>query len=127
MRKTAALCLLLMACGGAQARSYTVTTRPGTPVQVFHEASWDRSCLSTGGPSFSVAPEPEHGTITMRPVASIIRTCDAGGCECKGHPITAIGVYYTPEPAFRGTEHFGIASTFPNGVVLDHSVTVTVR
>ena len=38
-----------------------------------------------------------------------------------------MGVYYTPEPAFHGTDHFGIASTFPNGTVLNHTATVNVR
>ena len=127
MRSGAVLCLLLLACGGAQARSYNVTTRPGKPVQVLHEASWDRSCQPTGGPSFSFAPEPEHGTITTRPVSSVIQTCDAGGCECKGHRIAATAVYYTSEASFHGADHFGIASTFPNGTVLNHTATVNVR
>ena len=119
--------LLLAASTGVSARSFHVTTRAGAPVQVMHEASWDRSCQPTGGPDYQFSPPPQHGTLSEQPVSSVITTCGAGGCECKGRPITAKAVYYTPEPSFRGTDRFGIVSTFPNGVVLNHNASVMVR
>ena len=124
---TAALSLSPIPSTTAMAATFRVSTASGRPVVVSNEASWDRACSSTGDPVYSFTQPPAHGTISNQPKGKIIQTCDAGGCECKGHRITGLAVIYTPERGFHGVDQFSYSSTFPNGVVLSHQGIVNVR
>lgn len=127
MRSAAIACLLTLTAIAAEAREYNATARAGQPVQVLTQTSVDRMCQPTGGPSISVDPEPSHGSVTIRPASSVIETCGAGACQCRGHRVASVAVVYTSNPAFHGVDHFGVTSTFANGTVLNHSATVNVR
>ena len=122
-----AVLLPLSAALPCDAQTRQVSTRSGIPVQIMGEASWDRNCQSTGGPSYSFNPSPAHGSMSTRPKSKVITTCAAGGCECKGHVVSGPALYYTPERTFKGIDHFGVTSTFPNGVSIEHQAIVTVR
>ena len=115
------------AANPARATTFKVSTLPGRSVEVSNEAAWDERCNPLSGPFYTFATKPTHGVISTRPEGKVIKSCNAGHCECLGHHISGTAIYYTPEKNFHGTDEFSFSSRFPNGTVLSHQGIIDVR
>jgi len=111
----------------ARATTFHVQTSAGHSVRVSNEAAWDKRCNPLGGPDYTFTTKPAHGEISTRSEEKVIKTCQAGECECVGHHITGIAIYYTPEKNFHGTDQFSFSSRFPNGTILNHQGIIEVK
>ncbi|WP_417676959.1 hypothetical protein [Roseibium sp.] len=63
-------------------------------------------CSGQGAPHMYVGRKPKHGKLTFKPV----RTKFSQG-RCKGVPVRATAVYYTPDRGFKGEDSFSFYYT----------------
>lgn len=110
MRKTTAVLALITGLSSLPALSFaadSVTVPAGTTSAITEFSNVSEACQSIGKPKPSVMKEPKHGKVTFKWVSS---TMDEG--SCKGKPVKAMRVFYTPDSDFSGEDYFKFGMTY---------------
>lgn len=99
----AALTLLTTTAAAAE----HITIRANKTVGLGHYVSYNSDICSGGGaPHMYVGRKPKHGKLSFKPV----RTKFSQG-RCKGLPVRATAVFYTPNRGFKGEDSFSFYYT----------------
>jgi hypothetical protein len=126
----AALLLLATACTALAQDSRTIEvnkrTTQGREVRLSTEVSWDHQCQRQGTPQVEVVGPPSSGTIDLRPASKVVEGSLVGSTSCSGIRFEGIGIYYTPQPSFEGTDRVLYDVRFPNGSTLHFVANVKV-
>lgn len=110
--------LLHVGFAGAQAGSTVEVDRrttEGREVRLSTEVSWDHQCQRQGTPMVTVVAPPSSGEISTRPASKTVQGNLVGSTSCAGMRMEGVGVFYAPQPGFRGSDHVRYDVRFPNG------------
>jgi hypothetical protein len=117
-----AVVLALSACNTAVmelSASKTVSTSAGQEVKVGRYASWTVFC----GPipiTVITKNEPAHGKISIRAENWVMTGGQRlGTIDCTGKILQGVGVYYMPQPGFRGDDQVELTVPSGNGTMKD--------
>ena len=112
-------CVTLASSAHAQSSPGTRTIRrtgaSGQEIRVFTYTPHRSDCSATGDAQISVAVNPAHGTVTVRPGSVVAGPSQFGAVDCSGRTLAGTGVWYLPQPGFRGSDRFEYDVTTSNG------------
>lgn len=109
-----------------QERTWRRSTTAGQEVRIFTYVQHRSDCSQGPDPRITIRTPPAHGTATVRPGTITIGPSRFGATDCSGRSLSGLGVWFVPEPGFRGTEQFDYEVQFTNGVAHDTAM-VDVR
>lgn len=73
-------------------------------------------CTSAGLSTASLRVQPSQGTVEFTPVNEFPNFPSSNPrSKCNDQRIPGIGVFYTSNPAFRGTDQFTMVNVTPGG------------
>jgi hypothetical protein len=125
-----ALCAWLGFAGPVMAddfsRTFRVSTRAGKEVKINSHSRFNAQCVVIGTPSVTTTVKPAHGSVILRDVVHQVGTRTTAE-TCNKKWMRGIGIYYRPNPGFRGEDRFSYDVYFaPNWVFRDTAI-ITVR
>lgn len=91
------------------AATITAKTKSGRSVVVASYGNFNRgTCLSAALPRYKISRQPKHGRLKLE--ARTVKIRNKG--SCKGKPIKAYIVTYSPEKGFRGKDTGQVSFTY---------------
>lgn len=122
--------LLPVGIAGAEAASTVEVDRQtaeGREVRLSTEVSWDHQCQRQGTPLVTVVAPPSSGEISTRPASKTVQGNLVGSTSCTGMRMEGVGVFYAPQPGFRGSDHVRYDVRYPNGQTVHFAAHIQVK
>jgi hypothetical protein len=123
----AAICAVLACAQSASAdETYTMSYNvdAGSEVDVGDFALPGSPGCVDHGVKITIVKPPDHGKINIRTGDFVY--AKGSITPCVGKTITGSKVYYTPDPGYKGEDHFEFTIAYTS-LVLDKKVNVTVN
>lgn len=109
----AVLSSLPVGVGGAEAAHQLVrSVRAGKATIIAYNYYFFAGCVPAERPRVDVLVAPQNGTVRVLPGKGKVSETNH---SCFGRPSNSVGVLYTPQRGFRGTDGFVVKYTFPDG------------
>ena len=97
---------------GAQSldRTWRVTDKSGTAVQVRQYQETKPDCTTAAIPNIAIDHPPAHGSVTTQ--IESVKVDPLRARRCIGAKLTGVAVVYTSNAGFRGEDNFSYTVTF---------------
>ncbi|WP_342359712.1 hypothetical protein [Terrarubrum flagellatum] len=103
-------------------------TSRNVAVRAKHYRSVGPDCTSLGYATVTLASAPRGGTIGFRREGEFPTfAATHPRFKCNSRKVEGVGVYYTPNPGFVGTDSFAVEVIWPEGSPSIEDFTVQVR
>jgi hypothetical protein len=92
-------------------------------------SSIDADCRPFGRPMVTLLTPPAHGSISVREMPLTVGRLQRGRLgtkDCRGVHNVGIGVYYQPDPGFRGNDQVIYRVSFPSTIYFDDTIDIMV-
>ena len=135
-----ALLLALPGCVVVPPRVVTITTiqsqpqgkqagaLPGQRQRVDFIAAANPDCTISGYVTIELVAHPVHGAVEVQRLSEFGYWPPGNPrSRCNDHRLAGLGVFYTSEPAFRGTDRFTMSVLTPNGFRYTVPINVAVQ
>lgn len=106
-------------------RTWRISTTAGKEVKITSHSSFDNQCRWHGVyPDVITISGPFHGRIALRKIVNTVGARSIGGYKhhCFAKKIPGIGIYYRPNPGFRGEDRVSYKVLFPRRVFQDTAI-----
>lgn len=131
MRKIALLFISSLALAGCQqpaGGALNKVVAAGVPMKLDFWYSAHEDCTSTGPTVVRVAHAPDHGKVSIKPVADYPSFPAANPRhECNVKKIEGQQVWYSPDAGYTGPDSVALDIIFPNGNARQTSYSINVR
>lgn len=107
---------------GVKERTFRRSTTAGQEVRIFTYVQHRSDCTQGPDPGITILTKPAHGTASVRADTAVIGPSRFGAVDCSGRSLSGLGVWFTPEPGFAGTDQFEYQVQVSNGMAHDTAI-----